>query len=221
MRARWLLAGLVAVAALLWSQSAAYADPPGNNGTIKIHDPQEKEPVEMDNEPHPGCVFHIHGFNFDANSSGTWDIDSWPPTGDKTQVMSGTWTANANGEWRTADISTLKSGHYKAFAKQTKPTTPGDDKHKVFWVKCETKAAAPGQNAPAANAPAPPGQNAPAANAPGANAPANAPQNVLGQQSAPNVGALPNTSTADQLGLIAALMAVVGLGVAVALARHA
>lgn len=204
MRARWLLAGLVAVAALLFAPSAAYADPPGNNGTIKIHDSQEKEPVEMDNEPHPGCVFHIHGFNFDANSSGTWHIDSWPPTGNKTQVMSGTWTANASGEWRTADISTLASGHYKAFAKQTKPATPGDDKQKVFWVKCPPRQApvAPGQNTPtgAGNVPAAPGQNAPGQAAPGQNAP-NTPQNVLGQQSAPSVGALPNTSTADQLTL--------------------
>jgi len=46
-------------------------NPPGFNGTVKIHEePGEAEPI-MKNEPHV-CVFHIHGFNFDSQSSGWW-----------------------------------------------------------------------------------------------------------------------------------------------------
>jgi hypothetical protein len=116
----------------------ASADPnsPGNNGTIKIHEsPGEREPA-MANDPHV-CLFHIHGFKFDNNSTGQAWIESWPPTGNGTQAWSGTWSAGNTGEWRTADIQ-LANGHYKAFAKQMNEATPGGDKQKVFWVECGT-----------------------------------------------------------------------------------
>jgi LPXTG-motif cell wall-anchored protein len=114
----------------------ASADPnsPGNNGTIKIHEsPGEREPA-MANDPHV-CLFHIHGFKFDNNSTGEAWIESWPPTGDRSQVWHGTWSAGSTGEWRTGDIR-LADGHYKAYAKQMNEATPGGDKQKVFWVEC-------------------------------------------------------------------------------------
>ena len=130
-------AGLIGVIAslvlLTFGAGTAYADPPGNNGTIKIHEVPEREPV-MANDPHV-CVFHIHGFNFDRSSSGSWWILGWAPTGDGNQVSSGSFSANAAGEWITATI-TLPNGHYKAYAKQTNEPTPGGNKQKVFWVEC-------------------------------------------------------------------------------------
>lgn len=114
----------------------ASADPnsPGNNGTIKIHEsPGEREPA-MANDPHV-CLFHIHGFKFDNNSTGEAWIESWPPTGNRSEVWRGAWSAGNTGEWRTADIQ-LAKGHYKAYAKQMNEATPGGDKQKVFWVEC-------------------------------------------------------------------------------------
>lgn len=65
------------------------------------------------------CDFHVHGFNFDAASSGTYRIDQHPPTGRAT-VKSGTWTADSDGEWRT-EVMTLPEGHYKLYVR---PVTP-------------------------------------------------------------------------------------------------
>lgn len=131
---------VIGICLLLASAAAtpASADPnsPGNNGTIKIHEsPGEREP-EMANDPHV-CLFHIHGFKFDNNSTGEAWIESWPPTGNRSQVWHGTWSAGSTGEWRTADIQ-LANGHYKAYAKQMNEATPGGDKQKVFWVECGT-----------------------------------------------------------------------------------
>ena len=56
------------------------SSPPGNNGTVKIINDSGDSEDDPDNDPHV-CLFHIYGFNFDANSSGTWHIDPWPPGG--------------------------------------------------------------------------------------------------------------------------------------------
>ena len=135
-KASVLSAFLCGLSLLFLAATPASADPnaPGNNGTIKIHEsPGEREPA-MANDPHV-CLFHIHGFKFDNNSTGEAWIESWPPTGDRTQVWHGSWSAGNTGEWRTSDIQ-LADGHYKAFAKQMNEATPGGDKQKVFWVEC-------------------------------------------------------------------------------------
>jgi hypothetical protein len=115
--------------------NASAQDPPGFNGHIKVHDGDtEAEPI-VRNEPHVGCTFHIHGFDFDVAADGTWNIQSWPPTGDRSVVLSGTWTSDSDGNWRTALLS-LGSGHYRVNADQTDPAAPGGEKHKMFWVDC-------------------------------------------------------------------------------------
>lgn len=147
------IAFLAVAAVLAWPATPAMADPPGFNGTVKIHDGNsEAEPIRR-NEPHVGCNFHIHGFNFDGSSSGTWNIQSWPPTGDRSVVLSGDWgPADSTGEWRTGLLS-LSDGHYKLNWDQTSPQAPGAEKHKVFWVECQ--AAAGESPAPAQQSPAP------------------------------------------------------------------
>ena len=105
----------------------------GNNGTLKVHEDEEPHP-EIRNQPHV-CSFHLHGFHFDDNSSGQWHIDRHAPTGSG-QVRSGDWDADGVGTWRTAQME-LPPGHYKAYAKQMDPSTPGGWKQKVFWVECE------------------------------------------------------------------------------------
>jgi LPXTG-motif cell wall-anchored protein len=117
--------------------NSAWADPPGNNGTVKIHEgATEVEPLRA-NEPHV-CTFHIHGFNFDANSRGTWRIEGWAPTGGGT--FNGTWgAADAAGNWRApqSGAMSIPPGHYKLSVWQTTPNDPpGGAKQKVFWVEC-------------------------------------------------------------------------------------
>ena len=125
----------------------AYADDHGNNGTLKVvsaTDPGN----DMDNDPKV-CSFHLAGFKFDASSSGTWSITG-QGGGAGAGTASGSWTANASGDWQTANM-TLPDGQYKATAKQTSSATSGGDKQKVFKVSC-VAAASPASEAPTNNA---------------------------------------------------------------------
>ncbi|MGI8658374.1 MAG: prealbumin-like fold domain-containing protein [Candidatus Limnocylindria bacterium] len=116
---------------------ATQPDPAGNNGTVKIHEgASEDEPI-VANEPQV-CTFHLHFFFGDDVQSGDWWIKSWPPTGDGTVVLAGSYDATG-GEDRQPETGTysLPDGHYKLFWEGA--TNPGEQlniKHKVFWVTC-------------------------------------------------------------------------------------
>jgi hypothetical protein len=126
------LLGVATVFAL--SASVALASPPGNNGTVKIHDgATDTEPI-IKNEPHV-CTFHLHFFFADPFQTGDWWIRSWPPTGDGSLVKSGSYDTNSDGEdrWPKSGDTALPIGHYKLFWE-------GDEdkliKHKTFWTTC-------------------------------------------------------------------------------------
>ncbi len=124
--------GLAAAFAL--SASVALAAPPGNNGTVKIHDgATDTEPV-IKNEPHV-CTFHLHFFFADPFQSGDWLIRDWPPTGDGSVVLSGTYSTDPTGEdrWPDSRDQGLDPGHYKLFWQGDEDT---HIKHKTFWVTC-------------------------------------------------------------------------------------
>ncbi|HYN68611.1 MAG TPA: hypothetical protein VEX41_00180 [Candidatus Eisenbacteria bacterium] len=126
----WTMVAALLLLALGAPSSVAAA--PGNNGTIKVHDTREPDP-EIKNEPHVDCPFHLHFFFADAGQTGDWRILEWAPGDKGTQVWSGSYTTNSNGEYVTGDIS-LDEGHYKLFWE-------GDPnariKHKAFWVDSE------------------------------------------------------------------------------------
>ena len=143
----WVAVVLVAAFALFVpSPSAAGAGPPpGNDGTVKIHEgATEIEPI-VANDPHV-CTFHLHFFFADPRQAGDWRIEAWPPTGDGQTVLSGTYDTSATGEDRAPDTGTyaLPNGHYKLFWQ-------GDEenlwKHKVFWVECGPPAVVPSPSA--------------------------------------------------------------------------
>src|SRR5258708_21781949 len=80
-----ILATILFFAFALSAPAAADPNGPGNNGTVKVVNNGD-DPIgadDRDNDPHV-CQFHIYGFHFDNSSSGTWQIESWPPTGNRT-----------------------------------------------------------------------------------------------------------------------------------------
>jgi len=113
-------------------QLAGQAKPvPGDNGDVKIHNSATPVTDER-NEPHV-CVFYLDAFNFDPAQSVSWSIESWPPTGKRSVVDTGTITLGSSGNGATAN-QTLPNGHYKLF--WTFAGEKGSAKHKVFWVSC-------------------------------------------------------------------------------------
>jgi LPXTG-motif cell wall-anchored protein len=114
---------------------AAHATPPGDNGTVKIHDATTGEELRK-NEPHV-CTFYLDAFGFDAAQEVDWHIEAWAPTADVKgeTVKSGEITLDAEGHGRTEDLS-LPDGHYKLFWNFEGENSKAA-KHKVFWTDCE------------------------------------------------------------------------------------
>lgn len=107
------------------------AGPPGNNGTVKIHnvgDPETEPSPEIKNEPHVSC-FHVHFFFADTNQSGSWSITGQPPTGGNTGT-SGTYDTGAGTSFVTDAIG-LAPGHYTL---DWQGRNDKNIKHKTFWV---------------------------------------------------------------------------------------
>src|SRR5215472_1593322 len=140
-------------------RGAAAAAPSGDNGTVKIHN--STTPVtDRRNEPHV-CVFYLDAFGFDSGQSVSWQIRSWPPTGSRSVVASGSLILDTGGNGHTGDMS-LQNGHYKLFWNFAGEN--GFAKQKVFWVKCP--ASPPrhrhkGKKPPIAPAPKPVSSNLP------------------------------------------------------------
>jgi len=103
----------------------------GDNGTVKIH--RSTTPVaDRRNQPHV-CSFYLDAFGFDPAQSVSWQIKSWPPTGDRTVAASGGLSLDSNGAGHTGGM-TLPDGHYKLFWNFS--GEKGFAKQKVFWVAC-------------------------------------------------------------------------------------
>ncbi|BDM69216.1 hypothetical protein HEK616_27030 [Streptomyces nigrescens] len=137
-----------AVAAALLTAPSAYAAPPGDNGTVKIHD--AKTGVDLrKNEPHV-CTFYLDSFGFDGAQQVEWHIEAWAPTAHSKgeTVTSGSLTLDGEGHGRTQDLS-LPDGHYKLFWNFA--GEHGKAKHKVFWTDCKD-AGGPGAGKPSASA---------------------------------------------------------------------
>jgi hypothetical protein len=103
----------------------------GDNGTVKIH--RSTTPVaDRRNQPHV-CSFYLDAFGFDPAQSVSWQIKSWPPTGDRSVAASGVLSLGSDGAGHTGDM-TLPDGHYKLFWNFN--GEKGFAKQKVFWVAC-------------------------------------------------------------------------------------
>ncbi|MFE9774950.1 LPXTG cell wall anchor domain-containing protein [Streptomyces sp. NPDC005931] len=124
---------VAASSAALLAAPAAHATPPGDNGTVKIHDASTGEELRR-NEPHV-CTFYLDAFGFDGGQEVDWRIEAIPPSENKGEtVKTGALTLDAEGHGRTEDLS-LPDGHYKLY--WTFEGEKGSAKHKVFWTDCE------------------------------------------------------------------------------------
>lgn len=131
-----------AAAASLLLGPTAYATPPGDNGTVKIHDAQTSEEL-LKNEPHV-CTFYLDAFGFDGGQQVGWTIVEMPPTGTKDiEAEKGSLTLDGSGHGRTENLS-LPDGHYKLI--WNFDGEHGEAKHKVFWTECESEGENPSGN---------------------------------------------------------------------------
>ncbi|MEU4392897.1 hypothetical protein [Kribbella sp. NPDC023855] len=135
--------------------NARAADPPGNNGVIKV------EGVDIDdmpnNKPHQGCTFLVEFYNYDQNPDYTAKVsfeDQAPTSDGGLQVVSGDLTpfigedAAGGGNDLDARVTyTLKftgpphpqQGYHVKLSIEADGSIGADKKFKVFWVEgCTT-----------------------------------------------------------------------------------
>ena len=141
------------VGLLLPAGPASAANPPGNNGTIKIdNEPFDSHP---NNEPHVGCVFQVDFYGYDAG-----DLDALvtfrahPPTkrpgtnqvlltdtvfiGEDDNSGGGSEAGLDASETYSLDLSGItphpQQGVHVKLTINAEGSRGADVKHKVFWV---------------------------------------------------------------------------------------
>jgi hypothetical protein len=154
-RTRWLvLTGVLTVGASVAAPVIAVsaADPPGNNGTIKIDDtPFDDHP---DNEPHVGCGFEVDFYGYDEGDLFADVIfEVWPPTGGMVTILEDTVFIgeddNSGGGSEagldasefydlTAELAGFdphpNQGWHVKLTIHAEGSQGADVKHKVFWT---------------------------------------------------------------------------------------
>jgi hypothetical protein len=140
------LFGLLMVVAVA---SPALADPPGNNGDVKIEF-SGTQPPNM--EPHVPCTFNIEFYNYDEGDMyGDYSFALQPPTGTSTLLSGSTFIGeDAAGGGTDIDASVAIDlgpslsgvtphpiqGYHIKVTVHADGSIGADTKYKVFWVKC-------------------------------------------------------------------------------------
>lgn len=154
------------------ARSGAAVNPPGRNGTVKIHDIATGTDVRA-NQPHV-CAFYLDGFGFDSQQDITWWIEYVPPLSGHQKgedAARGVLRLDASGHGVTQQVH-LQDGHYKLYW-DFDSKAPGQPKHKVFWVDCGNGSTAPSPAPSSASGPVSPVQTPPAGEKPVEGAPDN------------------------------------------------
>ena len=103
----------------------------GNNGTVKIQQGSaDADPITR-NEPHC-CTFHMLFLFADVGQSGDWSIDQQAPTGNATNVLTGSYDTGTDTQYKTGEYG-LPVGHYTL---NWQGRNDQNVKHKTFWVTC-------------------------------------------------------------------------------------
>jgi hypothetical protein len=228
---RWLsriaAASAVVGAVTIAGVSVASADPPGNNGTVKINSQDVDSSDDISNAPHVPCDFQLEFFGFDEGQTATITFTIHPPSGNGDVLLSETRTVStdpAGGGLNDVDEVFPYSGtsfgldRFSAQPQQgfhVKVTiesagVPGGKKHKVFWLQCAVTSPSPSATATASPSKPPPSSQPPSTSKP------------------PSTTQAPSTSPAGNLpvtglgigGLIATGMSLVGAGTALLFLRR-
>jgi hypothetical protein len=146
---------LALAAAILALSSVAVAA----SGNVRIHE-YPSGIGATGNDPHV-CQFTFLYANLTPYQSGDWAI--YNGAAFDTVALSGTFAADANGDFESAPITTLANDHYKL-----ESAVLGVSYNKTFWVDCSTAPSPPAsqeESAPASqeeSAPASQEESAPA-----------------------------------------------------------
>jgi len=143
-----IVAVLVAIGALV-TAGVATADPPGNNGVVKIDGiPFDQYP---DNEPHVGCTFQVDFYNFDLGvGNATVKFTVQPPTGKDITLLTDSVFIGEDAAGGGTDLDAESTYDLSAalqpfmahpnqgYHVKLKVNAPGsigkDTKYKTFWV---------------------------------------------------------------------------------------
>jgi LPXTG-motif cell wall-anchored protein len=147
------LAALPAV--LLWAAPSEAADPPGNNGTVKIDGVAFDD--HPDNEPHVGCAFQVDLYGYDQGDlDATVTFAYQPPTerpGDDQVVRTDTLSIGEDAAGGATDLDASRTytldlsgvsphptqGIHLKLTVHAEGSQGADVKFKVFWVTgCES-----------------------------------------------------------------------------------
>lgn len=142
----------LAAAFALGASGPAFADPPGDNGTIKV----DNQPFDTapNNEPHVGCLFEVDFYGFDLGvGDATVTFTGQSPTGKSILLLTDTVPIGEDAAGGGTDLDAeraytlplqLLGDPHKVQGFHVKLTVnaPGsigaDTKYKVFWVTdCE------------------------------------------------------------------------------------
>ena len=153
-RLSWTMTLMLVIGGLIGSTAivAANHDPGGRNGTIKVDDEGTGDDIHPNNEPHVTCAFHIDAYGFDSPSTGELRFYAWPPTGNRTEIVSARSTialTNENhggsergydGRSRTYTFADMTPGQTDVHrnglhVKVIFTAADGARKTKVFWVE--------------------------------------------------------------------------------------
>lgn len=139
---------------VLMGASGALAASGGDSNAGDVWTDNVGEPAgpghEMD--PHLACQnINLWGAGL-ADSSGSFTIDGWPPSGTGTQAYAGTWSYTGSGTQIVAVIN-VQQLIAQAAANGDKPAKQGyhfklqfvhdPQKHKTFWVNCPAPSPSP------------------------------------------------------------------------------
>lgn len=138
-------------------------NPPGNNGTVFVHD--RTGDLTPHEDPHVGCTFAIDLFGFDQGQTLQLSLAGQAPTGRGQSVTlppdeaTATSPDDAGGaahdfdaevavDASALDLSVLgppaAQGYHVMLTVTTGQPGPNGVKHKVFWIDCPGAAVAPG-----------------------------------------------------------------------------
>jgi hypothetical protein len=156
-----LTAMLIAAGLAIPQIAGATPNPPGNNGTVKIHDGIQDIALDSNphNQPHVGCPFTVTFFGFDEGDVATVTFTSQAPSNKGTQLLppdtvfigaddnsgGGSPEGLDGAKTYALDFDSIvpheKQGfHVKLRVSVTSPgsKTPKFNKFKVFWAQpCE------------------------------------------------------------------------------------